>query len=258
MFYIPVPTGTYQNITAQIKNGNNLIASKEWENQTVGLGTLKKGIITHTSKMKKLISIKEESESGSLTFEYNANGELIKDNGWGDDNNIYTWNANTITMSENNGNYIFTLKNALLSKYTEAGKSHSCTYEYNSSNKLIKFCDNVEIEWDDNKIVSYKRSSDDWAENYTITYGNDITAGWCPIYDDELWDELDYFHWANPHLSGMLNHSLPTKIEGAGDICYFSYDLDNDGYVSKVYVERSSTSSPNQIEWTKTYIYTWQ
>lgn len=259
VFYIPVPTGTYANITAQIMNGNNLIASKEWANQTIGLGTLKKGIITHTSTMKKLISIKEVGES-TLEFVYNAAGELIKDNAWSDDVNQYTWSANKITMDGYYDDYIFTLNNALLNNCTEANVNdpHTCTYEYNSANKLIKYCNNVQIEWQDGKIVSYTRSGDNWSEKYTLTYENVVTTGWCPIYDDELWDELDYFHWANPHLCGMLSHHLPIKIEGAGDICKFSYELDNDGYVSKVEVERYSTSNPTQIEWTKTYIYTWQ
>ena len=259
VFYIPVPTGTYAKITAQIMNGNNLIASKEWENQTVNLGYLKKGIITHTSIMKKLASIEEVGES-TLEFDYNAIGELIKDNAWsGSEENNYTWNANTITMTGYSGDYIFTLNNALLDKCTEANVSspHSCTYEYNSANKLIEFCNDVKIEWQDGKIVSYTRTGDGWSDKYTLTYGSVVTAGWCPLYDCELWDELDYFHWANPHLCGMLSHHLPVKIEGAGDICTFSYELDNDGYVKKVVVERSSTSNPTQVEWTKTYIYTW-
>lgn len=260
VFYIPVPTGTYANITAQIMNGNNLIASKEWSNQTVGLGTLKKGIITNTSVMKKLISIQEDEPGYTpLLFTYNTSGELIKDNSWSSsEENNYTWSANTITMNGYYDSYILTLNNALLSEYTEAGKSHSCTYEYNSSNKLIKYCNDVKIEWDGNKITSYTRSGDSWSETYDLTYGDEVTAGWCPLYDCELWDELDYFHWANPHLCGMLSHYLPIKIEGAGDICYYSYELDNDGYVSKVIVKRASSSNSNQIEWTKTYIYTWQ
>lgn len=260
VFYVPVPTGTYANITAKIMNGNNLVASKEWTNQTVGLGTLKKGIITYTSNMKKLISIEEVGES-SLIFEYNATGELIKDNAWSSsEENKYTWNANTITMDGYYDDYTFTLNNALLDKCTEANVSspHSCTYEYNSANKLIEFCNDVKIEWQNGKIVSYTRSGDGWSDKYTLTYGSVVTAGWCPLYDCELWDELDYFHWANPHLCGMLSHHLPVKIEGAGDICTFSYELDNDGYVKKVVVERSSTSNPTQVEWTKTYIYTWQ
>lgn len=258
VFYIPVPTGTYANITAQIMNGNNLIASKEWTNQTVGLGTLKKGIITNTSIMKKLISIKAyEPGYPTLKFTYNTNGELSKDNSWNNyEENNYTWSANTITMDGNFSDYIFTMNNALIEKCDIYGNIYS--YKYNAQNKLIKYGNDVSVEWENGKIISYTHSGDSWSETYDLTYGDEVTAGWCPLYDCELWDELDYFHWANPHLCGMLSHYLPIKIEGAGDICYYTYELDNDGYVSKVIVDRASSSNPNQIEWTKTYIYTWQ
>lgn len=264
VFYVPVPTGTYQNITAQIMNGNKLIASKEWTNQTVNLGTLKKGVITHTSKMKKLISIQENQPDYSpLKFEYNTNGELIKDNGWSSSNTrIYTWNANIITMTNSyNNNDTYTLNNALLGNCTYYGENW--TFEYDAlTNKLISISSDgrkfVNIIWENDKIVAYTRSGSDWNSNYTVTYEDDITTGWCPIYDDELWDELDYFHWANPQLVGMLNHYLPVKIEDKEDILEFSYELDIDGYVSKVMVNKSYVSSPNQIAWSKTYIYTWQ
>lgn len=260
VFYIPVPRGVYEKITAQIMNGSNLIASKEWENQTVNLGYLKKGIITHTSTMKKLKSIADQDNS-ILVFDYNTKGELSTDNAWDSySTNNYTWNANRITMSGDSGNEIFTLNNALISKSDIDGTIYS--YEYDSStNKLIKYesTDNcVEIFWEKGKIVSYKRSGNGWTSNYTVTYEDDVTTGWCPIYDDELWDELDYFHWANPHLAGMLSHYLPIKIEDEEDIVKFSYELDNDGYVNKVYVEKSHVNTPNQVEWTKTYTYIWQ
>lgn len=264
VFYIPVPTGTYANITAIIMNGNNLIASKEWTNQTVNLGTLKKGIITHTSRMKKLISIQQDKPDYSpLKFEYNTKGELIKDNNWNNyDTNNYSWNANIITMTNNyNNNNTYTLNNALLGNCTYYGDNW--IFEYDElTNKLKSISSNgrkfVEITWANGRIAAYTRSGDGWTSNYTVTYRDNVTTGWCPLYDCELWDELSYFLWANPHLCGMSNHYLPVKIEDEDDIVEFSYELDNDGYVSKVYVEKSYVSTPNQVTAKKTYIYTWQ
>lgn len=256
VFYIPVPTGTYANITAQITKGNDLIASKEWKDQTVGLGSSKDETITHTTTMKKLKSITDEDNS-ILEFDYNDKGELIKDNAWSSySTNNYTWTANDIIMTGDYGDFIYTLEGALIKQSQIDGSTYF--HEYNTLNKLIKYGDDVEINWENGKITSYTRSGDGWSETYTLTYEDDVTTGWCPLYDCELWDELEYFHWANPQLCGMLNHYLPIKIEGAGDICYYSYELDNNGYVSRVQVERASSSNPNQIEWTKTYTYTWQ
>lgn len=261
VFYIPVPTGTYANITAQIMHGNNLIASKEWTNQIVGLGTLKKGIITNTSTMKKLFSYGEKTQH---IFEYNNRGELIKDyrSYESDKPTSYTWDKNRIKEDDGYETCYYILNNTLIEKYVDANGNIKRTYEYNASNKLISISNSegeksIEITWDGDKMISYTRSYGEMF--YTYTYDeNTKTTGWCPLYDDELWDELSEFHWANPHLFGMLSHHLPIKIIEGNNETRFSYELNNEGYVNKVYVEKSSVSNPEEISSSKTFTYTWQ
>lgn len=46
VFYVPAPLGTYGSITVEVKNGEEVLISKTWTDQTVSRKTPKKGVVT--------------------------------------------------------------------------------------------------------------------------------------------------------------------------------------------------------------------
>lgn len=149
-------------------------------------------------------------------------------------------------------NYTLSLVNGLV-KERFSSDSGLYTFDYNKSNRLIEWGkegSKISIIWDGDRMVSVKRES----SNITITYGRSCEKGYFPFFGDTVGTWF-YIYNAHPELAGLRSTQIPEIItytydSGKSSVEIYSYEFDQDGYISKIIVSGETN--------TRTYTLTWE
>ena len=129
---------------------------------------------------------------------------------------------------------------------------------YNQSNKLIEWGTErakTTIIWDGDKLVSATENYYDHVYDYTLTYEKSCNKGYFPLLGDLI--DVGYGHFlflAHPELLGLRTTQLPKTMAYTYDnkdsnVDSFSYELDKEGYISKMTTTYSDVGS---------WILTWE
>lgn len=179
---------------------------------------------------KRLVSFTEDEDIAY--FNYGSNGWLNQVTFTDDDplnvsyenqTAILTWGGENPELE---GEYVY--DNVLRSvKYRNDSKS--CTYD--SEGQLIKLGNN-ELVWKDGNIVSLK---DEYGSTAYFTYYTDKENKHSSFVSDPVfYVEDSYFFAAHPQLLGkMCKNLVNTYTEGSYSYTY-TYEIDKDGYITKV------------------------
>ena len=222
------------------------------------------GIVVNGKKLAKIVS-KSDAWKETITFSYDDKGRLIKSTETDEYDNVkkshtyqYVWGDDAINVSDESGyKYSFTLKNGIVQR-----ESEKYIFTYNKSNRIAQIEDWGEYKkvlWDGDKLVSIV-DEDEW--DATLTYEKSCKKGYFPFVATIIEVMNEVLFMAHPEIAGMLTTQLPTsmvttyvsKISISNpdkDIYNFTYEIDKDGYVSKIKRECSDASS-----WT--YTLTWK
>lgn len=179
------------------------------------------------SKEKKLVKLVSKDKNGGdlevFTFKYDGKGRLIESTGSFDHGeyswtNQYSWGDNTIVCDG-------------VEAPIKDGVIQTPMFAYNSSNRVILYGD-ATIVWEGDKIVSM---SSYIGSNMTFIYGEPCKKGYSPLLPYIMCEYQELFY-AHPELIGARTKQLPIKI---GNVSV-TYEFDNDGYITKIYLNQSS------------------
>lgn len=194
------------------------------------------------SNEKKLVKEVWEEDGATTTYSYSYiyddKGRLVKSTGTGMWNREYIWGDDAIMSSGKT----YTIENGLIQTYG------GMTFTYNKSDKLIKIEENMFTTaiWDGDRLVAVD-------EDITLTYsGESCKKGfylpYCIILEEPLLS-------AHPELFGMRSKQLPKTISGRDWTETYSYEFNEEGYVSKVTILYKNSKN---VSYTDTVTYIWE
>ena len=199
---------------------------------------------------KKLMSITEGDENETfytITFDYNSNGQLIKA---GETDNPYIsldWTSNSIILKDNEESSVnITLKDNKVKAANSSDHSSDTSFKY-SGNSLPNFIEyeskesaeyNHKITWENGNITK----TEDGEGNINVaTYYEDKVNKHPTIditalnLDDAIPAEYgELLYLAHPSLFGSYNKNLLKSVTSKGETVNYSYELDKDGYPTKI------------------------
>lgn len=226
------------------------------------------GVAVNEKKLTKLVA-SSNGESITYTFNYDDNGKLAKTAELSKyQDNTYTflcqyiWADNAIKASANSDSYIFALENGLVKSVTYSYEMDSYTMEYNQSNRFAKHeiahGGIITALWDNDKLVSIY-DNDYSVNDITLNYGTSCKNGYSPLTAIIAGFLDEPLFIAHPEIGGLRTNQLPTNLtcvntDGADgktttEALAFSYEFDNEGYISKI------TETGEEETWT--YTLTW-
>ena len=227
-----------------------------------------KGNDDDTDGTKKISKIVRQATDGkpkiaTYTFNYDDKGRLVRatdswDSGWSYSSYKYLleWSDNAIVVTwidslnyKYTGSYTLELVDGLVFRNGE-----NSTYTYNDSNRLIQCIfpkNKCTINWDNDKVVFV---DDLDSGQSTLSYNGFCEKGYFPIMTNYINTDIDeVILMAHPEIVGIRTTQLPSNASRGGVI--FSYEFDEDGYVTKIIREYTSGHSNGVIE---TYDITWE
>ena len=148
----------------------------------------------------------------------------------------------------------------------EKDPTDNITYNYDASNRLQHTNDgsiNIYNEWENDKLISITRKFETGEFITTFTYGESRPIkGYLPLVSNDITVTNPLFI-AHPELGGMKTCQtfesktikFADKPDMAGNTSHFEYELDKDGYISKI----TSANQPNGNDSTATvYTFIWE
>lgn len=241
---------------------------------------------------KKLVKMtteyvsKDVNTGMSRTFSYDTDGRLkeatistvLHSNDTVTRTYKYVWNTDSINVTEELSLSSFPAPEPRQLKYTmnisdglvrahmyEKDSTERILYNYDASNRLQHTYDgynNIYNEWDNDKLISITRKFETGEFITTFTYGESRPVkGYLPLVPNEIPNEPLFF--AHPELGGMKTSQtfvsktikFADKPDMAGNTYLFEYELDKDGYISKI----TSANQPNGNDSTATvYTFIWE
>ena len=243
---------------------------------------------------KKLVKLttefmgKNTNASLSKTFSYDTDGRLneatISTVLQSSDTVTYTykyvWNTDSINVTEEIRLSSYPASERRPLKYTmnisdglvralmyEKNPTDNITYNYDASNRLQHTNDgsiNIYNEWENDKLISITRKFETGEEFITtFTYGESRPIkGYLPLVSNDI-TVTNPLLVAHPELGGMKTSQtfvsktikFADKPDMAGNTSLFEYELDKDGYISKI----TSANQPNGNDSTATvYTLIWE
>lgn len=242
---------------------------------------------------KKLVKLttehmgKNTNVSLSKTFSYDTDGRLneatistvLQSNDTVTRTYKYEWNTDSINVTEeirfsshptsepkplkNTMNISDGLVRALM---YEKNPTNNITYNYDASNRLQHTNDgfiNINNEWENDKLISITQKFETREFITTFTYGESRPIkGYLPLVSNDITATNPLFI-AHPELGGMKTCQtfesktikFADKPDMAGNTSLFEYELDKDGYISKI----TSANQPNGNDSTATvYTFIWE
>lgn len=198
---------------------------------------------------KKVVKITNSTENNSnsqaIEFNYDNKGRLIEtvvsqnfNNQTKDYSIQYIWGDDVIETTEG---YIYTLSDGLIQ--SDGGDY----YTYDQSGRLVEYGNDsrwwTKVAWNNDKFVkSSDRSSDVHTREITWTYGKSCPKGYFPLIEQLIHLTDDAFFVAHPELAGIRTTQLPASCtivdyaygkETGTETVTFTYEFNNDGYISK-------------------------
>lgn len=222
------------------------------------------GTVVNEKKLTKIDFSDGHTSYGYISFTYDDKGRLTKAEQINDSDYSFTetmiWGDDAVKINtsekyngeEFNNSYTIPLVNGLVQSYSQY------TPIYNQSNKLIEWGKErakTTIIWDGDKLVSATKNYYDHVYDYTLTYEKSCNKGYFPLLGDLI--EVghgNYLFLAHPELLGLRTTQLPKTMSYTYDnkdsnVDSFSYELDKEGYISKMTTTYSDVGS---------WILTWE
>ena len=222
------------------------------------------GTVVNEKKLTKIDFSDGHTSYGYISFTYDDKGRLTKAEQINDSDYSFTetmiWGDDAVKINtsekyngeEFNNSYTIPLVNGLVQSYSQY------TPIYNQSNKLIEWGKErakTTIIWDGDKLVSGSQNYYDHVYDYTLTYEKSCNKGYFPLLGDLI--EVghgNYLFLAHPELLGLRTTQLPKTMSYTYDnkdsnVDSFSYELDKEGYISKMTTTYSDVGS---------WILTWE
>lgn len=217
---------------------------------------------------KKLISISKDSddESATTNFIYGEDGKLIHTAYVVDEDFEryvtidYTWNYNTITAIYKKGNgyetnYTIRLQDGKISTSNNHGHIMQAVTTY--SENYLKGITGYYAEkytWENGNITKLN--------DYDCTYYSDKINKHCTIEVFDLFlgraaTGLDDLVMAHPDLVGISNKNLLKSRKNSRIATTYSYELDKDGYPTKISVTDTYTEDGHSTITTIVYTLNW-
>lgn len=211
---------------------------------------------------KKLLQI-TCSGYDTRTFLYGGDGKLVRAS-IGDHYIKISWNGNNITTTENFGDPPSTtvLKDNKIISSTGYGKTTITTY---TGNNVKTTDDDKTYTWKDGNITKVVDTDGYDGETLTLTctyYTDKVNKH--PIVDFDallLYDAIQAEYssellMAHPNLLGATNKNLLKSVTSSdGESISFTYELDNEGYPTKITEITKRTSGDSE---TRTYNLSWE
>lgn len=201
------------------------------------------------SNEKKLIKL-ASSDDFFISFTYDDQERLIEAKRSDGYKQAMTWGDDAVKLSaierydgiEYIDSYTLSLSNGLV---------QSCCFDnyqpyiavYNQSDRLIKWGDSdseIRISWEGDKLVSATEYDEyGYIYDYTITYEKSCRKGYFPLSIIMDLEFNFYLYFAHPELLGLRTSQLPASVtytydDNSSSTHIYSYEFDNDGYISKV------------------------
>ena len=242
---------------------------------------------------KKLVKLttehmgKNTNVSLSKTFSYDTDGRLneatistvLQSSDTVTHTYKYVWNTDSINVTQEVRlsshptaepkplKYTMNISGGLVRDFMgETVTKGNATYNYDASNRLQHTNDwsiNIYNEWENDKLISTTRKFETGEFITTFTYGESRPIkGYLPLVPNDITVNNPLFV-AHPELGGMKTCQtfvsktikFPDKPDMAGNTSLFEYELDKDGYISKI----TSTNQPNGNDSTATvYTLIWE
>lgn len=243
---------------------------------------------------KKLVKLTTEhmgkniNASLSKTFSYDTDGRLneatistvLQSSDTVTHTYKYVWNTDSINVTEEIRlsshptselrplKYTMNISDGLVRALMyEKDPTDNITYNYDASNRLQHTNDgsiNINNEWENDKLISITRRKFETGEFITtFTYGESRPIkGYLPLVSNDITVTNPLFI-AHPELGGMKTSKtfvsktikFADKPDMAGNTSLFEYELDKDGYISKI----TSANQPNGNDSTATvYTLIWE
>lgn len=221
------------------------------------------GSIFNEKKLTKIDFSDGYISYGNISFTYDDKGRLIEAEEryvnsdrfyketiiWGDDA-VKISTKQSYNGNESNNSYTLHHVDGLVQNYQI--NSNSYTTVYNQSNRLIKWGkdrDQTTIIWDGDKLVSATNDAYGYVNDYTFTYEKSCPKGYFPLFGVliDVGHSL-YLFFAHPELLGLRTTQLPKSITSTYEdydpyVDTFSYELDKEGYISKIITTYSDVGS---------------
>ncbi len=212
------------------------------------------GVVVSGKKLTKIYA-SMGANSATYSFNYDNQGRLIQSDfseeyeGNKDSKSYqFVWGDDVIKVSRVNGSsFTLNLNNKLV-----RNSDNGATFSYNSSNKFIKGKDNYEINviWDGEKLVSIS----DQDADATLTYGNkSCKKGYFPFPASMIDFCCEMLFMAHPEIAGMLTTQLPETLTWdygtESETATFTYEFDNEGYISKITTKEDSDITTYSLTW---------
>ena len=191
----------------------------------------------------------------------------------------YVWNTDSINVTEEIRlsshptsepkplKYTMNISDGLVRALMyEKDPTDNITYNYDASNRLQHTNDgsiNINNEWENDKLISITQKFGTREFITTFTYGESRPIkGYLPLVSNDITATNPLFI-AHPELGGMKTCQtfesetikFADKPDMAGNTSLFEYELDKDGYISKI----TSANQPNGNDSTATvYTLIWE
>lgn len=240
-------------------------------------------------KSKRLVRIIEEeySPDGELDdkntylLEYDSDGRVtsvIEPGIDGDEDDIYfiSYKGNSITCEELESNTVtFRLSDGKIiwgkEDFYSGYFSYLHDYSYNSSNCLVEATSEISkatFTWSGDKLVEvYDNYFDYEDEYYSLKYDGKTCKGYNPVivslFGYQIMCEANETVWAvTPAQLGLRTNQLPTSMIDNWAVSKFTYELDDDGYLTKcirvIEGEYEGEYDEYEEKWTEIYKFTWE
>ena len=242
---------------------------------------------------KKLVKLttefmgKNTNASLSKTFSYDTDGRLneatistvLQSSDTVTHTYKYVWNTDSINVTQEVRfsshptsepkplKYTMNISGGLVRDYMgETVTKGNATYNYDASNRLQHTNDwsiNIYNEWENDKLISTTQKFETGEFITTFTYGESRPIkGYLPLVPNDITVNNPLFV-AHPELGGMKTCQtfvsktikFADKPDMAGNTSHFEYELDKDGYISKI----TSANQPNGNDSTAiVYTFIWE
>lgn len=191
---------------------------------------------------KKLMSV-SSNYGTTIKFVYGEDGKLTRASRGNSEYISLDWSDNTITLtthaSWSENPCTITLDNGKISKATDGEETYKAAYSGNYLSQITGYNIN-KYTWENGNIVNYKEISE--GNTYNCTYYTDMPNKHSVFdvdalgFDDAILAEYgNLLIMAHPTLFGLNNKNLLKSVtDSEGYTVSFTYELDSDGYPTKI------------------------
>lgn len=212
------------------------------------------GDFSNEKKLVKETWQYSDGSTGSRTYIYDDKGRLVKCSSessvW---NQTFIWGDDVVKTPHTT----YTIENGVVKSSNDGSNTFTNKFSYNESNRLIKIEENMFVTgsnhtstttaiWDGDRLVVVD-------DDIMLTYaGESCKKGFYIPYYIILEEPLLPAH---PELFGMRTKQLPKTISGRDWTETYSYEFNEEGYVSKVTILYKDSTNAS---YTDTVTYIWE